>query len=64
MVLQWHVKQHSYIQMAWSNKVIYSMEQILLEKLTATQLIKQFSYFYEAEGNITVFTRAHYWTLS
>jgi len=50
--------------MAWSNKVIYSMEQILLEKLTATQLIKQFSYFYEAEGNITVFTRAHYWTLS
>jgi hypothetical protein len=36
----------------------------ILEKLIATQLVKEFSAFYGTRSFITVFTRASYWSLS
>jgi len=38
--------------------------QVLLEKLTVTQLVKKFSAFYGTRRFITVFTRARHWSLS
>jgi len=46
------------------NQLTSYMEQILLETLTVTQLIKKFPAFYENQRLIIVFTRSRYWSLS
>jgi hypothetical protein len=38
--------------------------RVLLEKLTVTQLFKKFPTFYGTRRFITMFTTAHYWSLS
>jgi len=38
--------------------------RVLLEKLLVTHLVKKFPPFYGARRFITVFTRAHHWSLS
>jgi len=38
--------------------------EVLLEKLTVTELVKKFSTFYGTRRFITVLTRTRYWSLS
>jgi hypothetical protein len=37
---------------------------VLLEKLVVTQLVNKLTVFYETRRFITVFTKAHHWSLS
>jgi len=38
--------------------------RVLFEKIIVTQLANKFSTFYETQRFITLFTRAHHWSLS
>jgi hypothetical protein len=50
----------------WTNTSNYltPRSRVLLENLTATQLVKTFPTFYGTQRFITVFATAHHWSLS
>jgi hypothetical protein len=57
------VRVHTYISRP-NHLLTYSMEQVLLEKLTGSQPVKKFPALYGMRKFITAFTRARHLSLS